>query len=136
MRTLYQTLERLALELPSYGDISQTSRTVALIFHDEILYLPWSNRHTVRDKLADPRAMRLLITLVLREMQRHARAILLEQGHMPVHALFVEGSAKPAIFDKLSAVVQRVWDGLGQAPAWLAFESQIDKVVIIREASS
>ena len=41
------------------------------------------------------------------------------------------------IFENLVvAVVQRVWDGLGQAPAWLAFESQIDKVVIVREASS
>ena len=132
MRTLYQTLERLALELPSYGDISQTARTVALIFHDEISYLPWSNRHAVRDKLGDPRAVRLLITLVLREMQRHARAILLEQGH----AIFEEGSAEPMIFDSLGAVVQRVWDGLGQAPAWLAFESQIDKIVITREAST
>ena len=132
MRTLYQTLESLALELPSHGDISQTARTVALIFHDEISYLPWRDRHAVRDKLRDPRAARHLIALVLREMQRHARAILLEQGH----AVFDEGSAEPVIFDEKAAIVQRVWDGLPAAPAWLAFESQIDKVVIVREASS
>jgi hypothetical protein len=127
MKTLYQTLEQLALELPTYGDIAQTARAVALIFHDEILYLPWNKRHAVADKLRDPRSVQHLITIVLREMQRHARAILLEQGC----GIFEEGEAHPTspFPEEHAAIVQRVWDGLGQAPAWLAFESQIAKLV-------
>ena len=121
MRTLYQTLERLALEMSHGDDISQTTRAVALIFHDEILYLPWSNRQMVHDKLSAPRAPQHLIALVLREMQRHARTILLEQGCGGAHSPY-------PLSEEYAAIVQRVWDGLGQAPAWSAFESQIDKL--------
>ena len=127
MRTLYQTLEQLALELPTNGDdISQTTRAVSLIFHDEILYLPWRDRHATHAKLSAPQATRNLIALVLREMQRHARAILLEQGC----GIFEEGNVHPTspFPADHAAIVQRVWDGLGQAPAWLAFESQIGKL--------
>ena len=125
MRTLYQTLEQLALELPNGTDISQTTRAVSLIFHDEILFQPWKKRDEAREKLAQPNATRHLVALVLREMQRHARAILLEQGC----GIFAEGKAHPvALLPEEHAIVQRVWDGLGQAPAWLAFESQIGKL--------
>jgi hypothetical protein len=122
MRTLYQTLERLALEMAHGDDISQTTRAVALIFHDEILYQPWSKRDAARDKLSEPRAPQHLIALVLREMQRHAHAILREQGYFGGDIVF------PALSAEYVAIVQRVWDGLSQAPAWLAFESQIDKL--------
>ena len=126
MRTLYQTLEHLALELPCGDDISQTTRAVFLIFADEIWYLPWSNRQAAHDKLSERRSVQNLIALVLREMQRHARAILLEQGC----GIFEEGNAHPTspLPADHAAIVQRVWDGLGQAPAWMAFESQIDKL--------
>lgn len=126
MRTLYQTLEHLALELPYGDDISQTTRAVFLIFHDEIWHLPWNNRQAAHDKLCDRSAVQHLIALVLREMQRHARAILLEQGC----GIFAKGEAQPTspLPDDHAAIVQRVWDGLGQAPAWSAFESQIDKL--------
>ena len=125
MRTLYQTLEHLALELPYGDDISQTTRAVFLIFHDEIWYLPWRNRQAAHDKLSERVAVQNLIALVLREMQRHARAILLEQGC----GIFAEGKAHPvSLLPEEHAIVQRVWDGLGQAPAWLAFESQIGKL--------
>ena len=118
MRTLYETLEQLALELPSEDDISQTTRAVSLIFHDEILHLPWRDRRAVHAKLSTPHATRNLVALVLREMQRHARAILLEQD--PVSSLPEDHAA----------IVQRAWDDLGNAPAWSAFESQIDKLAI------
>ena len=126
MRTLYQTLEQLALELPSGTDISQTTRAVALIFHDEILFQPWKKRDASREKLAQPNATQRLIALVLREMQRHARAILLEQGC----GIFEEGNGHPTspLPAEHAAIVQRAWDGLGNAPAWIAFNSQIDKL--------
>ncbi len=126
MRILYQALEQLALELPYGDDISQTTRAVAMIFHDEILYLPWNNRAAALDKLSKPQAPQHLTALVLREMQRHARAILLEQGC----GIFAEGQANPVspLPEDHAAIVQRVWDGLGQAPAWSAFESQIIKL--------
>ena len=123
MRTLYQTLEQLALELPYGDDISQTTRAVSLIFHDEILHLPWNNRHATLAKLGQPNATRHLVALVLREMQRHARAILLEKG-------CEEGGAHPVspLPEEHAAIVQRAWDALSTAPAWTAFESQIDKL--------
>ena len=126
MRTLYQTLEQLAIELPYGDDISQTTRTVALVFHDEILFLPWTRRAEARDKLTAPRAVQHLVALVLREMQRHARAILLDQGC----GIFEEGQARPTspLPNDHAAIVQRVWDNLSVAPAWIAFESQIDKL--------
>ena len=123
MRTLYQTLEQLALELPVGDDISQTTRAVALIFHDEILYLPWRDRRAAHDKLAKPNATRHLVALVLREMQRHAQVILIEQGRCVPEA----GPCLPFPAEH-AVIVQRVWDGLGQAPAWRAFESQIDQL--------
>jgi hypothetical protein len=123
MRTLYQTLEQIALELPYGDDISQTTRAVALIFHDEILYLPWRDRHAVHAKLSAPNATRNLIALVLREMQRHARVILIEQDRCVPEA----GPCLPLPAEH-AAIVQRVWDSLGQAPAWRAFESQIDQL--------
>ena len=121
MRTLYQTLERLALEMAYGDDISQTTRTVALIFHDEILHLPWSERQATRDKLRAPGAVQNLVALVLHEMQRHARAILIEQG--------VDRLSAPLSTEHVASV-QRIWDSLGQAPAWRAFESQIDKLTV------
>lgn len=128
MRTLYQTLEQLALELPHGDDISQTTRAVALIFHDEILYLPWRDRHATHAKLSRPNAPRHLIALVLREMQRHARAILLEQDR----CVFGVGQGHPEpplpLPAEHVAIVQRVWDSLANAPAWRAFETQIDKL--------
>lgn len=123
MKTLYQTLEHLALETAHGEDISQTTRAVALIFHDEILQLPWPDRQMARDKLAEPRATRHLIALVLREMQRHAREILLEQG-----CGVFEASASRPLSAEHAAIVQRVWDGRVQAPAWNAFASQIIKL--------
>ena len=123
MRTLYQTLEQLALELPVGDDISQTTRAVSLIFHDEILFQPWSKRDMAREKLAKPNATRYLIGLVLREMQRHAQVILIEQGRCVPEA----GPCLPFPAEH-AAIVQRVWDSLRNAPAWIAFESQIDKL--------
>jgi hypothetical protein len=119
MRTLYQTLERLALDMTYGEDISQMTRAVALIFHDEIYSLPWSKRQAARDKLREPRSVHNLVALVLREMQRHARAILLEQG--------VDHLDSP-LSEEHAAIVHRIWNNYGQAPAWLAFESQIDKL--------
>jgi hypothetical protein len=117
--------DRLALELPYGDDIAQTTRAVALIFHDEILYLPWRDRHAVHAKLSLPNATRNLIALVLREMQRHARVILLEQGC----EIFAKSKTQPvSLLPEEREIVQRVWDGLGQAPAWTAFESQIDQL--------
>ena len=124
MRTLYQTLEQLALELPYGDDISQTTRAVSLIFHDEILHLPWANRHATRDKLGQPNATRHLVALVLREMQHHARTILVEQGRGGVF----DQSGCPVLSPEDAAIVQRAWDALSTAPAWTAFESQIDKL--------
>lgn len=121
MQTLYQTLERLALEMAYGDDISQTTRTVALIFHDEIYTLPWSKRQAARAKLCEPRAVQNLVALVLRELQRHARAILIEQG--------VDRLSAP-LSTEHTAIVQRIWDSFGQAPAWRAFESQIDKLAV------
>ena len=124
MRTLYQALERLALEL-AYGiDIEQTTRALALIFHDEILHLPWRDRQAAHDKLSAPRASQHLVALVLREMQRRARAILLEQGCLTEG----EVSSVAPLSQEHAAIVQRAWDALGTAPAWTAFESQIDKL--------
>jgi len=120
MRTLYQTLEQLALELPC-GDFGQAPRVVALIFQNEILYLPWSDRQAVLAKLDAPRAFQHLVALVLREMQRHARVILREQAHV------VEHEGKP-LSRVQAALVQSVWDRLGTAPAWTAFASQINKL--------
>ena len=117
MRTLYQTLEQLALELPHEDDISQAARAVTLIFYDEIVFLPWVRRAEARAKLNSPRTCQHLITLVLRSMQRHARSILADQGGSTV--MFSVDSA---------ALVQHAWDALGVAPAWLAFETQIDKL--------
>lgn len=119
MRTLYQTLERLALDMTCGEDITQTTRAVALIFHDEIFALPWSKRQAARAKIREPRAMQNLVALVLREMQGHARAILLERR--------VDRLSSP-LSEEHAAIVQRIWDSFGQAPAWLAFESQIDKL--------
>lgn len=124
MRTLYQTLEQLALELPYGDDISQTTRAVSLIFRDEILHLPWDDRAAVHTKLEQPNAVRHLVALVLREMQRHARAILVEQGRGDI---FDQGGC-PVLSPEDAAIVQRAWDALGNAPAWTAFESQIDKL--------
>jgi hypothetical protein len=126
MRTLYQTLEQLAIELPYDGDISQATRAVSLIFHDEVMFLPWTKRQEAHDKLSAPRAVQHLIALVLREMQRDARQILLEKGC----GIFEEGASRPTspLPDDHAAIVQRVWDGLSHARAWIAFESQIDKL--------
>jgi hypothetical protein len=116
MRTLYQTLERLALKLPYGDDIAQTTSAVTLIFHDEILYLPWRDRHTVHAKLSLPNATRNLIALVLREMQRQAQVILIEQDRCIPQA----GTCLPLPAEH-AAIVQRAWDALGTAPAWSAF---------------
>lgn len=135
MRTLYQTLEQLAIELPYGGDISQTTRVLALIFQDEILFLPWTKRQEARETLSEPKAPQHLIALVLREMQRHAREILLDHGC----GIFTEGEAVPTspLPQEHAAIVRRVWDGMSRAPAWIAFESQIDKLADrYQEASS
>ena len=124
MQPLYKTLERLALELEHGVDISQTTRAMFLIYRDEIWYLPWRDRQAAHDKLCEEHAVRHLIALVLREMQRHARAILLEQDS----EVFAETHPTAPLSEEHAAKVQRVWDRLRQAPAWLAFESQIDKL--------
>jgi hypothetical protein len=124
MRTLYQTLEHLALELPFGDDISQTTRALFLIYSDEIWYLPWRDRQAAHDKLSERRTVQNLIALVLREMQRHAQAILVEQGRGGIF----EQSGCPVLPPEDAAIVQRAWDALSTAPAWTAFESQIDKL--------
>jgi hypothetical protein len=124
MRTLYQTLEQLALELPYGDDFSQTTRALFLVYRDEIWYLPWSDRQAAHDKLCEGHVVQNLIALVLREMQRHARAILVEQGRGGIF----DQSGCPVLPPEDAAIVQRAWDALGNAPAWTAFESQIDKL--------
>ena len=124
MRTLYQTLEHLVLELPFGDDISQTTRALFLVYSDEIWYLPWADRQAAHDKLCERSSVQNLIALVVREMQRHARAILVEQGRGEIF----EQSGCPVLPPEVAAIVQSAWDALGNAPAWTAFESQIDKL--------
>ena len=124
MRTLYQTLEHLVLELPFGDDISQTTRTLFLVYSDEIWYLPWADRQAAHDKLSERSSVQNLLALVVREMQRHAKAILVEQGRGEIF----EQSGCPVLPPEDAAIVQRAWDALGNAPAWTAFESQIDKL--------
>ena len=124
MRTLYQTLEHLVLELPFGDDISQTTRALFLVYSEEIWYLPWTNRQAAHAKLSERSSVQNLIALVLREMQRHARTILVEQGRGSVF----DQSGCPVLSPEDAAIVQRAWDALSTAPAWTAFESQIDKL--------
>lgn len=120
-RSLTSYLEDLALRLTRVGFIDQACDVVAEVYRAEIGALPFGGRTSIARAFpnATDREYAVLVRLAIRDLQRHAAAVIAECG---LHGEDIAHDALATFKPEHVALVKLAWDARATAPVWEAFK--------------
>lgn len=121
MKSLYQTLETLALTLPRFDCINHAATAIVVVYRDEIELTPLGASTVGRLARLSNDEMRKFIVMVIRDLQEWGRRVLIENSLGEADNIHGRHEAfKP----DHAQLIQNKWDSLSTASVWSAFERQ------------